>query len=255
MKHFALQHWGAEDQDLAPWWSLLKFANIPVLQISALHRAADFHSWTCQGVVYVVDNCIQWVSWLPWPWFCLLRSVATPIRTRWISFLWDWFSLSCSTPSAHRWRGSRYVWCCLQFEHLFKAAICLVKHWQEVPVLFSLEKSLAAKSTTSLSALYRPSESLKINCSLPNVCSWIEALISLQSSSVVKPSKRNYWTTISKNSSNKYSLDFKPTSLVFIQELEPCCAFWLFLPSFASAVLFHPEHLMKNGCSFSYSES
>lgn len=58
-----------------------------------------------------------------------------------------------------------------QVQHLFKIAICLVKHPQEVPVLFSLEKSLAARSTTSLSALHRPPETLKINCSLPNVCS------------------------------------------------------------------------------------
>lgn len=58
-----------------------------------------------------------------------------------------------------------------QFEYLFKIAICLVKRWQEVPVLFPLEKSLADRSTTSLSALYRPPESLKINCSLPSACS------------------------------------------------------------------------------------
>ncbi|KAI1238103.1 hypothetical protein IHE44_0012816 [Lamprotornis superbus] len=36
------KHRGAEDQDLAPWCSLLKFANIPVLQLTALHRAGDF---------------------------------------------------------------------------------------------------------------------------------------------------------------------------------------------------------------------
>lgn len=40
-KHFALQHRGAEDQDVAAWCSLLNFANIAVLQLSALHRAGD----------------------------------------------------------------------------------------------------------------------------------------------------------------------------------------------------------------------
>lgn len=59
VKHFALQHRGAEDQDVAAWCSLLKFANIPVLQLSALHRAGDFHRWTCKGFIYFVDNCMQ----------------------------------------------------------------------------------------------------------------------------------------------------------------------------------------------------
>lgn len=131
MKHSALQHRGAEDQDLAPCCSLLKFANVAVLQLSALHRTGDFHRWTCQGVVYFVDNPVSSL-------IALTLILPSQICGNTYSHKVDIFSLGLILfellyPFSTQMERVKVcvVLGYLQFGHLFKTAVCLMKHWQE----------------------------------------------------------------------------------------------------------------------------